>query len=100
MTETTRLLRDLVALPSINPMGRPLQGPEIHEHQVTAYLEEFFRSLGVACPRQSVAPRRANTAAVYEPAGATSTLIFEVHQDTVPTDHMTIPPFGAAIENG
>src|SRR5262249_17931115 len=32
--------------------------------------------------------------------GATSTLLFEVHQDTVPTDGMTIPPFGATIANG
>ena len=46
MTETTRLLRDLVARPSINPMGRALHGPEVYEHQVTAYLEEFFRGLG------------------------------------------------------
>ena len=27
LSETTRLLRDLVALPSVNPMGRPLHGP-------------------------------------------------------------------------
>jgi acetylornithine deacetylase len=100
MRETTRLLRDLVALPSVNPMGRSLQGPEIFEHQVTAYLEDFFRSLGVRAIRQNVAPLRDNIVAVHEPAGATSTLVFEVHQDTVPTDHMTIPPFGAQIENG
>src|ERR1700722_7779459 len=100
MHETTRLLRDLVALPSINPMGRPLQGPEIFEHQVTAYLEDFFRSLGVRCQRQSVAAQRDNIVAVFAPAGATSTLVFEVHQDTVRNDHMTIPPFGARIEAG
>jgi acetylornithine deacetylase len=100
MRETTRLLRDLVALPSVNPMGRPLQGPEIFEHQLTAYLEDFFRSLGVRFSRQNVAPLRDNIVAVHEPAHATSTLVFEVHQDTVPTDHMTIPPFGAQIENG
>ena len=40
MTETTRLLQDLVSRPSINPMGRPMQGPEIYEHRVTAYLED------------------------------------------------------------
>ena len=28
------------------------------------------------------------------------TLIFEAHQDTVPTDNMTIEPFAARIENG
>jgi acetylornithine deacetylase len=100
MTETTRLLHDLVALPSINPMGRPLQGPEIYEHRVTAYLEEFFRGLGVACERQAVAPLRENIVARTALPGARRTLLFEAHQDTVPTDHMTIDPFGAVIDNG
>jgi acetylornithine deacetylase ArgE len=100
MHDTTRLLRDLVALPSINPMGRDLRGPEVYEHRVTAYLEEAFRALGVRHERQPVAPLRDNIVAYYEPPGATSTLVFEVHQDTVPTDHMTIDPFGARVENG
>jgi acetylornithine deacetylase len=100
MLETTRLLRDLVALPSVNPMGRPLQGPEIYEHRVTAYLEDFFRSLGVACERQAVAPQRENILAWTDPPGAAATLMFEAHQDTVPTDNMTIEPFAARIENG
>jgi acetylornithine deacetylase len=93
-------LRDLVALPSINPMGRPLQGPEIFEYQVTDYLKNFFAGLGVPFHVQEVAPKRSNIVAFFEPPEATSTLIFEVHQDTVPTDFMTIPPFGANIENG
>ena len=45
MHQTTRLLRDLVALPSVNPMGRPLTGDHLYEHRVSAYLEEFFRGL-------------------------------------------------------
>jgi acetylornithine deacetylase ArgE len=100
MSDTTRLLQDLVRLPSVNPMGRALQGPEIFEQQVTDYLEAFFRALGVRYEVQPTAPRRSNIVAFFEPTGATSTLIFEVHQDTVPTDYMTIPPFGGAIENG
>jgi acetylornithine deacetylase len=98
--ETTRLLRDLVALPSVNPMGRPLQGPEFYEHRVTAYLEDFFRRLGVPCERQEVAPLRANLVARCEVPGARRTLMFEAHQDTVPTDNMTIDPFAARIDNG
>jgi acetylornithine deacetylase len=100
MTETTRLLRDLVALPSINPMGRPVAGPEYFEHRVTAYLEDFFRGLGVPYALQNVAPLRANVVARWEPAGAPRTLVFEAHQDTVPADNMTIDPFAARIENG
>ena len=100
MHPTTRWLRDLVSIGSVNPMGRALQGPDLYEHRVTDYLEQQFRELGVRYERQPVAPLRENIVAYYEPAGATSTLVFEVHQDTVPTDHMTIDPFGAEIRDG
>ena len=100
LSEPARLLRDLVAIPSVNPMGRPLSGPEFLEHRVTAYLEDFFRSLGVAYERQPVAPLRENIVARFEPAGAKRTLVWEAHQDTVPTDGMTIDPFGASVSGG
>jgi acetylornithine deacetylase len=100
MTETTRLLSDLVRLPSVNPMGRALPSADLYEHRVTGYLEEFFRGLGVPCERQTVAPQRDNILARFEAPGARRTLVFEAHQDTVPTDNMTIAPFGAAVENG
>ncbi len=100
MHESTRLLRDLVALPSVNPMGRPAQGPEFYEHRVSDYLEGFFRDLGVPCERQPVAPLRANVVARCELPGAGRTVILEAHQDTVPTDNMTIDPFAARIEGG
>jgi acetylornithine deacetylase len=100
MHETARLLRDLVRLPSVNPMGRDLHGDFLYEHRVTAYLEQFFRELGVPFERQSVAPQRENIVARFEPPGAKRTLIFEAHQDTVPTDNMTIDPFGGVIDGG
>ncbi len=100
MTETTHLLRDLVAIPSINPMGRDLQGPEIYEARLTAYLEDFFRNLGVPYERQLAAPLRDNIVAHFQQPGARRTLVFEVHQDTVPVDNMTVDPFGARIEDG
>ncbi len=100
MLETTRLLRDLVRLPSVNPMGRDLHGPGVYEHQVTAYLEDFFRGLGVPCERQTVAPLRDNIVARYEPPGAAWTLVLEAHQDTVPADGMTVEPFAARVEGG
>jgi acetylornithine deacetylase/succinyl-diaminopimelate desuccinylase family protein len=100
MLETTRLLRDLVALPSVNPMGRPLQGPDIYEHRVTDYLENFFRSLGVGYERQPISPQRENIVAWTDAPAAASTILFEAHQDTVPTDNMTIEPFAARIDEG
>ena len=98
MHETTRLLRDLVSRPSVNPMGRPLSGPEYYEYQVTAYLEDFFRNLDVPYQRHPIAPRRDNIVAVCETPSPSWTLVLEVHQDTVPTDHMTVEPFGAHID--
>src|SRR6516162_8813976 len=98
--DTTRLLRDLVALPSVNPMGRPAQGAEFYEHRVTAYLEDFFRTLDVPHERQPVAPLRDNIVGYYDPPGSTWTLVLEAHQDTVPTDQMTIDPFAAEVADG
>ncbi len=99
MRETDRLLRDLVALPSVNPMGRDLPAEIALEHRVSDYLEDFFRGLGVGYERQPVAPGRANVVARLD-TGAGRTLMLEAHQDTVPVDQMTIEPFGARIENG
>src|SRR5262245_7789201 len=100
MLETTRLLRDLVRLPSVNPMGRSMQGDFLFEHRVTDYLEQFFRGLGVPYERQPVAPQRDNIVARFEPPGHRGTIAFEAHQDTVPTDAMTIDPWGGVIDNG
>ena len=98
MLETTRLLRDLVAIPSVNPMRADIPADIILEHRVTAYLEQFFRSLGVPYERQAVAPQRENIVARLNVAGAKRTLMLEAHQDTVPVDGMIVEPFGAKIE--
>src|SRR6266404_2632495 len=100
MNETTRLLRDLVALPSVNPMGRDLPAGIVFEHRVTDYLEQLFRSLGVAYERQEVVPQRANIVARLETPGARRPLFLEAHQAPVPIDQMTIEPCGAKIDNG
>jgi acetylornithine deacetylase/succinyl-diaminopimelate desuccinylase-like protein len=100
MSAITSLLRDLVAIPSINPMGRTLAGPEIYEQRVTDYLERFFRNLGVPFERQKVASQRENIVARSNLPGSRRTILFEAHQDTVPVDNMTIDPFGARVEDG
>lgn len=100
MTETATILRDLVRLPSVNPMGRELPPEITGEQRVTAYLVEFFRGLGVPFEQQQAAPGRANVVARLDVPGARRTLLLEAHQDTVPTDNMTIEPFGAHVENG
>jgi acetylornithine deacetylase len=100
MHETTRLLRDLVQLPSVNPMGLSVEGSIYLEGRVGDYLEAHFRDQGVTYERQTAAPGRDNVVAVVEPEETHGTLVFEVHQDTVPVEGMTIDPFAAHIESG
>jgi acetylornithine deacetylase len=100
LDSVTRLLADLVAIPSVNPMGRALAGSGFHEAGMTAYLERWFQELGVLVERQPIAPGRENLIATFRPEGARKTLLFDAHQDTVPTDGMTIEPFAATIRDG
>jgi acetylornithine deacetylase len=100
MDDVIQLLSELVAIPSVNPMGRPLSGEGILETRLTDYLARWFRDLGVDCRRQAVSPGRDNVLALYEAPASRRTILFDVHQDTVPTDGMTIPPFEPTIAGG
>jgi acetylornithine deacetylase len=97
---TIELLRDLVAIPSVNPMGRAVTGPEFLEGRLTDYLEGFFRKVGVPAERQIICAERENIVARCEIPSARRTILLEAHQDTVPIDKMTIAPFEARIEGG
>lgn len=96
----TRLLSQLVSIPSVNPMGRTLTGPGVLEAGVSDFLEGFFRDLGVRVERQAVAPGRDNVLARYEAPASRRVLLFDAHQDTVPTDGMTIDPFTPTVAGG
>jgi acetylornithine deacetylase/succinyl-diaminopimelate desuccinylase-like protein len=100
LDEVTRLLSELVAIPSVNPMGRHLAGPDYFETRLASYLEDWFRGLGVRFERQPVAPGRDNLLAWYSAPDARRLILYDVHQDTVPTDGMTIPPFVPEIAQG
>jgi len=97
--DTSRLLAELVSRPSVNPMGQSIQRREFGESAVTDYLEDYFRALKVDYTRQAVLGDRANIVARYQAASARRTLLFEVHQDTVPADGMR-DPFSPRIEDG
>jgi acetylornithine deacetylase len=98
MNDVARLLKDLVSLPSVNPMGRPRPAEITLEHRMTAYLEDWFKKLGVPYERQPVMPQRENIVARYVNPASPRTVVFEAHQDTVPTDGMIVPPFEGKIE--
>jgi acetylornithine deacetylase/succinyl-diaminopimelate desuccinylase family protein len=98
--DLTRLLSALVAIPSVNPMGRALAGPDFLETRLTDYLEAWLSELRVVCVRQPVAPGRDNLLAMYHAPESRRIILYDVHQDTVPADGMTIRPFEPHIERG
>src|SRR5450759_3772380 len=95
---------DLVRIPSVNPMGREVHGEEYYEHRVTAYLQRLFERLGLPWQRLPVAPLRDNIVARLDgeipPEQGGPILMLEAHQDTVPVDGMTIPPWTPEVRDG
>jgi acetylornithine deacetylase len=81
-------------------MGRSLSGAEFLETRLTDHLEARFRDLGIPSLRQPIAPGRDNLLAWYEAPDSRRRILFDVHQDTVPADGMTIPPFVPEIREG
>lgn len=98
------LLRDLVRIPSVNPMGRGASGDIYYEHRVTDHLEKLFQRLGLAYERHTVASLRDNIVARLDgdvpPERGGKIVMFEAHQDTVPVEGMSIDPFSATVKEG
>lgn len=100
MVDVVELLADLVRLPSVNPMGRPITGPELFEVRVSNFLCEYLRKLGVPWERVEIAPDRANVLARFEGTPGQPTIVLDAHQDTVPVEGMVIPPYEPTIKDG
>jgi succinyl-diaminopimelate desuccinylase len=94
------LLKDLVSIPSVNPMGRDLAGDEYYETRLSDYLDSYFRRENIPFERIEVAPGRTNILARCDSPASAVTVLMDAHQDTVPVDGMVIPPYEPTIENG
>ncbi|MBL8813888.1 MAG: M20 family metallopeptidase [Planctomycetaceae bacterium] len=100
MTDPVTLLKSLVAIPSVNPMGRSLSGDQYLEARLTDWLVAFLKTHHLPCEVISIEPGRANVLTRIDAPGATKTVLFDAHQDTVPVDGMTIPPFEPMERDG
>jgi acetylornithine deacetylase/succinyl-diaminopimelate desuccinylase family protein len=98
------VLRDLVSLPSVNPMGRAEVKPPWGEAPVTNYLEKLFQDLGLRTYRQAIAPGRDNIiaqiAGEIPPEEGGLLLLFDAHQDTVSGERMLLDPWTPIIRDG
>ena len=97
-------LAQLVAIPSVNPMGRSVSGGVFGEKRLGDFLEGLFKRMGLACGREEVHPGRDNIVARLDgqtaPGDGGQLILFEVHQDTVPVEGMKIEPFTPTVRQG
>lgn len=98
--DPVEILKDLVAIPSVNPMGRDAVGPDFLETKLSDYLAGFFRKWKLDCQRIEVLPGRSNVVARLDRPGANTTILLDAHQDTVPVEGMTIAPFEPIVREG
>ncbi|MDI4647826.1 M20 family metallopeptidase [Cohnella hashimotonis] len=94
--EIWRVLRDLVAIPSVNPAFPGGTG----EAEVAAYVRNYLESNRIRCIEQPVSEGRSNVIGMLPGTRAGRTLLLEAHMDTVQTTGMTIEPFGAKTASG
>jgi len=88
MDPAIRLLRDLVAINSVNPTLVP-DAPG--EAEIAGAIAAEMRRIGLDVETQQVAPGRPNTIGVLEGRAAGRTLMFCGHVDTVGVAGMTDP---------
>lgn len=91
------LLRELIAIPSVNPTLSPGEGTG--EGEIAEFCREWLVGHGVRAWLEEAGPGRPNVLAEVG-RGHAPTLVFCGHIDTVWTEGMEIPPFEPREEGG
>jgi succinyl-diaminopimelate desuccinylase len=91
-----QLLRDLVAIDSVNPYFPGGRG----EAEIASYVADYCAGLGLPVRRQEILPGRPNVTAELIVPGATRTLLFDSHLDTVSLDQMGPAGLQPTIRDG
>ena len=95
--EVVGLLRDLVRIPSVNPILAP--GEPGGEAKIASYIHGWLAARGVKASLEEAAPGRPNVVGTIG-KGPGPSLVLCGHIDTVGTEGMTIDPFDPRLENG
>jgi len=84
VSKTERLLRELIALPSVNPAFAPAKDPRAGEQRVADFLAATAARAGLEVEFQRVLPGRSNLLARLLPSGkARQRILLAPHLDTV-----------------
>jgi acetylornithine deacetylase len=98
MVNTIQLLRDMIAIPSVNPMTTNSSAPV--ERAMGNFIETILTRAGIDCERQQVAEGRDNVVGIVHGNSGSAGVMLNSHMDTVPIDNMAISPFDPTIKNG
>ncbi|MCH2184342.1 M20/M25/M40 family metallo-hydrolase, partial [Myxococcota bacterium] len=97
---TIRHLRDYVAIPSVNPMGRSdLPADWVGETRLAEFLSRQIRRLGVDAELVGEGQRQSVIAELRSGDPSAETVLVASHIDTVPVDGMEIDHFDPKIEH-
>src|SRR5439155_22687976 len=84
MSQAAKLLRELIALPSVNPAFLPPGDPRAGEQRVAALLAATAARAGLEVEFLPVLPGRSNLLARFSPQGkAPRRILLAPHLDTV-----------------
>lgn len=98
-SRVVQILRELIAIGSVNPRLATPDDRQPGEERLTAWLTHFFREAGWPSALQRVHPGRCNALALV-PGGRPEVLLWEAHQDTVSAVRMDVDPFAGAMADG
>ena len=93
MSKTEKLLRELIALPSVNPAFLPADDPRAGEKRVADFLGATLAHAGLEVEFQAVFPGRSNVLARLSPSGkARQRVWLSPHLDTVTAEESQFTP--------
>jgi acetylornithine deacetylase/succinyl-diaminopimelate desuccinylase-like protein len=91
MHPSVKLLRELIALPSVNPAFLPAGDPRAGEHHIAGYVAAVAAQAGLDLELQEVTAQRTNVLARLTPTGPVhQRVILAPHLDTIGGDHPSL----------
>lgn len=95
-TQATELLKQLVSIDSVNPSLVP---GGAGEREISEFIAEYMREIGLETALTEVSPGRTNAVGVLKGLGKPR-LLLNGHTDTVGIEHMEISPLEPVIKEG
>lgn len=94
------LTRQLVSIPSVNPTSQAQPTAECGEAAMAAAICDLLQTMQATnIDTWDTYPGRPSVSGYFD-FGASDTLIFDTHLDTVPVAGMTVDPFAAELRDG